>query len=94
MASVVETLEGIKLFLAVPKMGFLVAADEAPVVEAVRSRYEKSVNSESMARQYLEKIVQIPIRVPMLSRADTVAYIAVLLLEHRVLSRERHGLPV
>ncbi len=80
--SVIETLEGIKLFLAVPKMGFLVATDEAPVIEAVRCRYEKSVNSESMARQYLEKIIQIPIRVPLLSRADTVAYIAVLLLEH------------
>ena len=37
-----------------------------------------------LARRYLEKIVQIPVRVPSLGRSDTEAYIAQLLLWHRV----------
>ena len=39
--TVIETLEGIRLFLAVPKMSFVIAADEERVADAIRTRYEK-----------------------------------------------------
>lgn len=39
--TVVETLETIRLFLAVPKMSFVVAADEDRVADALRERYPK-----------------------------------------------------
>ena len=39
--TVIETLEGIRLFLAVPKMSFVIAADEDRVADAIRTRYEK-----------------------------------------------------
>jgi hypothetical protein len=85
--TVVDVLEAIKLFLAVPKMGFLVAADERAVRFAIATRYATTrvaMEKEAMelAGRYLDKIVQIPIRVPVLSLADVEAYILQLLILH------------
>jgi hypothetical protein len=78
--AVVAALEAIKLFLSVEKMSFVIAYDEDPVVEAVRVRYAASARSEAMARQYLEKIVQVPVRVPRLSEDGVRTYLALTLL--------------
>ena len=82
--TVVATLEGIKLFLSVPKMAFVIAADEAPVIDAIKDRYKTSDNRAEMSRQYLEKIIQIPVRVPNLGRPSTEAYLALMLIERRL----------
>jgi hypothetical protein len=79
--TVVATLEAIKLFLSVPKMGFVIAADERLVQHAIATQYEGAARPGEMAREYLEKIVQIPVRVPVLGLADIEAYLALLLLE-------------
>lgn len=71
-ATVVDTLEAIKLFLAVPRMAFVVAADEPPVAHAIATRFGVSADGTSLATKYLEKIVQIPVRVPALGQADGV----------------------
>ena len=78
--SVIGALEAIKLFLSVRKMGFVIAADERLVRHAIATRYEGAPKAEEMAQQYLEKIVQIPLRVPSLGQSDTEAYLALLLL--------------
>ncbi len=83
-ATVVDTLEAIKLFLAVPKMAFVIAADEVPVARAIASRIGSSAGTSDLATKYLEKIVQIPVRVPALGQADVEAYVAQLLLWHRL----------
>lgn len=83
-STVVDTLEAIKLFLAVPKMAFVVAADEAPVAHAISARFGTSTEGVNLATKYLEKIVQIPVRVPALGQADVEAYVAQLLLWHRL----------
>ena len=90
--SVVATLEGIKLFLSVPKMAFVVAADEAPVIDAIKARYEESDDKGEMSRQYLEKIVQIPVRVPNLGLASTEAYLALMLIERHLDTDQFRGL--
>ncbi len=82
--TVVDTLEAIKLFLAVPKMAFVVAADEPPVAHAIATRFGSSTEGSNLATKYLEKIVQIPVRVPALGQADVEAYVAQLLLWHRL----------
>lgn len=82
--TVIETLEAIKLFLAVPKMAFVVAADEAPVARAIATAVGASPEGGAAARNYLEKIIQIPVRVPALGQSDVEAYVAQLLLWHRV----------
>lgn len=85
--TVVETLEAIRLFLAVPKMSFVIAADEELVANAIRTRYETTDRQASQvgdgldeepAKLYLHKIVQTTVPVPTLSRFDTEAYIFLL----------------
>jgi len=82
--TVVAALEAIKLFLAVRKMGFVIAADRRLVTLAIATRYGQSAQGAVMAREYLEKIVQIPISVPALGLADTEAYLAMMLLERHL----------
>jgi energy-coupling factor transporter ATP-binding protein EcfA2 len=79
--AVIATLEAIKLFLSVPKMSFVIAYDRAPVVEAVRTRYEKAKDGDAMAEQYLEKIIQVPVGVPQLGEDEVTTYLAVTMLE-------------
>lgn len=78
--TVVETLEAIRLFLSVPKMSFVIAADEERVADAIATRYstESSAGEESPARLYLHKIVQTSVPVPALSDFDTEAYLLLL----------------
>lgn len=79
--SVVAILEAIKVFLSVPKMAFVLAAEEA----LIRFAIERSTNSgarNTYSDRYLEKIVQLPVRLPTLSREDAETFIA-LLLAHR-----------
>lgn len=79
--TVVAALEGMKLFLSVRKMAFVIAADRRLVTLAIATRYGQSAQASTMAREYLEKIVQIPITVPALGLADTEAYLAMMLLD-------------
>ena len=56
----IEILEAIKLFLDVPGCVFVLGLDEEAIVEAIHVRYEGKVK----ARQYLEKIIQLPFLLP------------------------------
>ncbi len=85
--TVVDVLEAIKLFLAVPKMAFLLAADEKAVRFAIATRYAvlhagMEKEASELAGRYLDKIVHIPIRVPLLSLADVEAYVLQLMILH------------
>ena len=86
--TVIDTLETMRLFLSVPKMSFIIAADEDRVADALRQRYPEhqgsSEKTEESARLYLHKIVQTTLRLPALSRFDTEAYLLLLLLQRRI----------
>ena len=88
--AVIGTLEAIKLFLSVPKMGFVIAADERVVPQTIATQYQGAAKPEKLGRQYVEKIVQIPLRVPALGESDTKAYLALLLL-HRHFHEDAAG---
>jgi hypothetical protein len=77
--TVVETLEAIKLFLSVKKMAFVIAADEENVANAIGRRLA-TTGQPITSRLYLEKIVQVPVRIPALSRGQTEEYLALLML--------------
>lgn len=79
--AVIATLEAIKLFLSVDKMAFVIAYDRAPVIEAVRIRYQGATDPGMMASQYLEKIIQVPVSVPRLGEDEVTTYLAVTMLE-------------
>lgn len=79
--AVMATLEGIKLFLAVPKMVFVVAADQEMVRDSIAVSLGETNRSGAFATRYLEKIVQLPVTLPRLATADAEAYIGMLLTQ-------------
>lgn len=83
----IENLEAIKLFLAVPKTAFVIAADERIVRHAIGSRYaaprlreQQPVNEEpyDLVTDYLEKLVQVPYHLPRLSPSEIESYVTLL----------------
>ena len=77
-AAAVATLEAIKLFLSVEKMAFVLAADEDLVRASIDAHLGGLANGDFAAR-YTEKIVQLPISLPVLSQQDAEAYVALLI---------------
>ena len=64
--AVMATLEAIKLFLAVPKMVFVIAADQEMVRESIAVSLGETNRSNAFAVRYLEKIIQLPVTLPRL----------------------------
>lgn len=59
----IEVMEAIKVFLDVPNCVFVLAIDFDVVKLGVREKYGKSV-SERKARQFFDKIIQVPFHMP------------------------------
>ncbi len=77
--TIINTLEAIKLFLFVKNTAFILGADEYLVKYAVRKRFPELPGERAeVGRDYLEKLVQFPVRVPPLGRAAMETYIALL----------------
>ncbi len=74
--TIIETLEAIKLFLFVKGIAFVIGADERLIQYAVRQRFpELPGTAVEVGRDYLEKLIQVPIRIPPLGAADIESYI-------------------
>ena len=77
--TVIATLEAIKLFLFVKNTAFIISADERLIKYAVRRRFPEIPGEGSeVARDYLEKLIQFPIRVPALSFSEIETFINLL----------------
>lgn len=79
----IETLEAIRLFLFVPRAGFVIAADEGMIEYAVRQHFPDlpvTTGATTYARNYLEKLIQVPFRLPSLGYAETRVYVTLLLV--------------
>lgn len=77
--AILDTLEAIRLFLAVPKTVFVIGADRRIIRHAIATRYpEIPGQSEEIGRDYLEKIIQIPVHIPPLTAAETETYLNLL----------------
>ncbi|GGX66349.1 Qat anti-phage system ATPase QatA [Saccharospirillum salsuginis] len=79
----IETLEAIRLFLFVPRASFVIAADEGMIEYAVRQHFPDlpiSTGPATYARNYLEKLIQVPFRLPSLGYAETRIYVTLLLV--------------
>jgi hypothetical protein len=72
----------------VEKMAFVVAADRRLVELSIAQRFGGSNMAATMASQYLEKIIQIPISVPALGLGDTEAYLGMMLVERHLPDEE------
>ena len=83
--TIIETLEAIRLFLYVPKTAFVLGADERLVKYAVRSRFpELPGDRTDVGRDYLEKLIQYPVRIPSMTRTDTENYVTLLLIQDKL----------
>jgi hypothetical protein len=78
----IETLEAIRLFVFTARTAFVVAADEAMIEYAVRKHFPDlpdTTGPRDYARNYLEKLIQIPFRIPALGETETRIYVTLLL---------------
>lgn len=81
----IATLEAIRLFLLVERTAFVIGADELMIEYAVREHFPDlppSSGPVSYARNYLEKLIQVPFRIPALGVAETRVYVTLLLAEN------------
>lgn len=77
----IETLEAIRLFLFVPRTAFVIAADEAMIEYSVKQHFPdlpRGTEAQDYARNYLEKLIQVPFRTPSLGIAETRTYLTLL----------------
>lgn len=77
--TIIDTLEAIKLFLYTDNTAFVISADEQLIEYAVSKRFPKMEGiRDSVSRDYLEKLIQYPIRIPQLSSSEIETYINLL----------------
>jgi predicted KAP-like P-loop ATPase len=79
----IETLEAVRLFVFTSRTAFVVAADEAMIEYAVRKHFPElpdTTGPQTYARNYLEKLIQIPFRIPALGDTETRIYVTLLLV--------------
>ena len=79
---VVDCLEAIKLFLNVANTAFVISADERIVELAIQDRYHVADDKNdrfSPFSDYLEKLIQLPYKLPKLSYSEQETYITLLL---------------
>jgi predicted KAP-like P-loop ATPase len=79
----IETLEAVRLFVFTSRTAFVVAADEAMIEYAVRKHFPDlpdTTGPQTYARNYLEKLIQVPFRIPALGYAETRIYVTLLLV--------------
>lgn len=80
--TILETLEAIRLFLFATGTSFVIGADERQIRYAVQMKYpDAESNQLDVGKEYLEKMIQYPIRIPQLGQKEVEFYIMCLLFE-------------
>jgi predicted KAP-like P-loop ATPase len=79
----IETLEAVRLFVFTSRTAFIVAADEAMIEYSVRKHFPDlpdTTGPQTYARNYLEKLIQVPFRIPALGETETLIFVMLLLI--------------
>jgi predicted KAP-like P-loop ATPase len=76
----ISTLEAIRLFLFLKNTAFVIAADDAMIKHAVRSHFQGV--DDTLVTNYFDKLIQLPIRVPLLGTQEVRAYMMLLFVEN------------
>ena len=84
---IIDTLEAIKLFLSVKKTTFIIAVDQRIIEYAVKTKYNK-IDGYEISADYIEKIIQLPIKIPELSPKDIENYLLLLICQLHIHSEE------
>jgi predicted KAP-like P-loop ATPase len=79
----IQTLEAVRLLVFTSRTAFVVAADEPMIEYAVRKHFPDlpdTTGPQTYARNYLEKLIQVPFRIPALGETETRIYVTLLLV--------------
>lgn len=82
----INTLEAVRLFMFSKKTAFVIAADEGMIRYAVKKHFPDAIDANSFnagdafANKYLEKLIQVPFRIPALGEVESCIYIMLLMV--------------
>jgi KAP family P-loop domain len=83
--TIIFVFEAIRLFLQVASTAFVLAANREIVQAAINRRYPASREGDpALGKDYLEKIIQIEVNVPLLTEAEAETYLNLLFAERRL----------
>lgn len=92
---IIDNLEAIKLFLNVDNTAFVIGADPRIVEYAVERRFlfERGMESDkegagNLVKDYLEKLIQIPYRLPRLSPSEIESYMNLLFCDKKLAAED------
>jgi hypothetical protein len=84
-AKIIETFETIKLFLNIPECTFVIGADDTKIRQAIVETYRVGDQTETaFSDDYLEKIIQLPFRIPEQQLDDIHCYVSMLFLKREL----------
>ena len=73
---VIHTLEALRLFLFMGNSAFCIAADEDIIRDSVKKHFDGMEGDH--VRDYLDKLIQVPVRIPRAGVPEVVSYLLVL----------------
>ena len=79
---IIQVLEAVKLFINVKRTAFVIGADERIIEHAIEERYNHKIEKTTISSpysDYMEKLIQLPYRIPKLSFSEQETYITLLL---------------
>ncbi|WP_405720551.1 P-loop NTPase fold protein [Anaerovibrio slackiae] len=80
--TILDTLEAMKLFMFKGKIAFVIGADERHISYAVKSKFKDIEGIQiNIGKEYLEKLIQYPVKIPRLNSDEVETYISCLLLQ-------------
>ncbi|WP_420428522.1 KAP family P-loop NTPase fold protein [Kordiimonas sp.] len=83
----IQTLEAVRQFLFLPSTAFVIAADEEMIRHAVKEHYKDP--GDRLVTDYLDKMVQVSVRVPRIGVQELTVYLMLLFMEDAGVSDER-----
>ncbi|RHR53292.1 P-loop NTPase fold protein [Parabacteroides sp. AF17-28] len=84
---IIGCLEAVKLFVNVNKTAFIIGADERIIEYAISQHYPIPMKKEDISSpfsDYLEKLIQLPYKLPRLSDNEQETYITLLLCKNHL----------
>lgn len=84
---IIECLEAVKLFVNVDRTAFVIGADERILEYAIKMHYPIEQEKEEISSpfsDYLEKLIQLPYKLPKLSDNEQETYITLLLCKQHL----------
>lgn len=80
--TILDIFEAIRLFLYVSGATFIIGADERLVSYAVKTKYRDIPGHDiDISKEYLEKLIQYPVKIPQLNEQEVKQYTTCLLLQ-------------